>query len=72
MNSDQARALQIALEAVLRSLDAPSHLVSSIDDAQLKRMVGSLAAEVISKIDYEILPYLYGQFKDLKAASGDK
>lgn len=72
MNPDQAKALQIALEAVLHSLNVPAHLVSNIDDAQLKRMVGSLAAEVISKIDYEILPYLYEQFKDLKSASADK
>jgi hypothetical protein len=72
MDAKQAKALQIAFEAVLHSLNVPSHLVSDIDDVQLKRMVGSLAAEVTSKIDYEILPHLYKQFPELKMGPGVK
>lgn len=72
MNSDQAKALKIALESVFHSLNVPAHLVSNSDDVQLKRMIGSLASEVISKIDYEIMPYLYDRFKDLKTEPGSK
>ncbi len=66
MDQEVAKDLKIALELVIRSLDAPMKLAADVEDKYLRRMVGSLAAEVISKIHYEILPYLYSQHPELK------
>jgi hypothetical protein len=66
MDHKDAKALNIALEAAMHSFNVATHLAADVDDPKLKRIVASLAAEVISKIDYEILPYIYEQFPDLK------
>jgi hypothetical protein len=67
MNAKSAKALKIALEAVMHSVNVPTLLAADVDDGKLKQMIGALAAEVASKIDYEILPYLYAQHPELKA-----
>ncbi len=67
MDQETAKDLKTALESAIQSLDAPMKLAADVEDKHLRRMVGSLASEVISKIHYEILPYLYSQHPELKA-----
>lgn len=66
MNHKDAKALNIALEAAMHSFNVAMHLAANVDDPKLRRIVGSLATEIISKIDYEILPYIYEQCPELK------
>lgn len=66
MNDEVAKAFKIALEAVAGSFDAPMKLAADADDQKIRRMIGALASEVASKIDYEILPYLYSRHPELK------
>jgi hypothetical protein len=67
MDAKDAKALKVALQALMHSVNVPTHLAANIADAKLRELVGALASEVASKIDYEILPYLYSQHPELKA-----
>ncbi len=66
MDVKEAMALKIALEAVVHSVNVPTHLAANIADIKLRRLIGALASEIAAKIDYEILPYLYSQHPELK------
>jgi hypothetical protein len=67
MDYGEAKALKIAIGAVMLSLDVPVRLAANIDDPQLRQMIGSLAADVAAKIDYEIMPHICAHFPELKS-----
>ncbi len=67
MDQETAKDLKVALASVMQSLDMPMRLAADVEDKDLRRMIGNLASEVISRINYEILPYLYSQHPKLKA-----
>ncbi len=66
MGIEDAQALKVMLDALMRSLDPPMQFAADKADPMLRRMIGSLAGEVIAKIDYEIVPYLHSQYPELK------
>jgi hypothetical protein len=66
MDYEMARAIKTALEAMIQSLNTPMRIAADLDNSKLRQMVGSLASDVIAKIDFEILPYLYAQYPELK------
>ncbi|MGO9007617.1 MAG: hypothetical protein ACLQIQ_08580 [Beijerinckiaceae bacterium] len=65
MDYVDAVALKASLEALMQSLNVATLLASNTGDEQLKRLVGSLAADVVAKFDYEILPYIHKLFPQL-------
>ena len=71
MNCDDAELLKAALEDLMRYLEIPMRLAADSNDPRLKQMIGSLSADMIAKIDFEIFPYLYRRCPDL-AANQDK
>ncbi len=67
MDAETAKDLKATLKLVRQSLDAPMKLAANDNDKDVRRLVRSLASEVISRIEYEILPYLYSLHPNLKA-----
>jgi hypothetical protein len=67
MDQAQAEALKLALEHMISCLNLPMHLAANSSNEDLKRLIGALSAEIISKIDFEILPCLYREFPGLKS-----
>jgi hypothetical protein len=66
MTEDQAELLKASLESVMHCLEVPMLLGTAIGDPVLKRAIGPLSGDVISRIDYEIFPLLYQQFPQLR------
>lgn len=62
MDEKEAEALVTALADIIDRFEVPMQLTADTTDSELKRLIGTLAAETISKIDYEILPHLYAKF----------
>ena len=67
MDYETARALKIALEAFMRSLDAPMRLAAEADDPKFRRMMGALASDLVAKVDHELFPYLDALHPGLKS-----
>ncbi|MGP0057839.1 MAG: hypothetical protein ACLPID_00920 [Beijerinckiaceae bacterium] len=67
MDYKDAEALKASLDALMQCLNAPMLLASNTGDEQLKRLIGSLAADVAAKLDFEIMPYIYTSFPQLEA-----
>ena len=67
MNQHEAEVLKMALDNLIHCLDVPMHLAANSGDDQLKRLIGTLSAEIVSKIDFEILPHLCRDFPNLKS-----
>ncbi len=65
MDKNQAELLRASLESVMNCLEVPMLLGTVIGDTVLKRAIGSLSADVIAKIDCEILPSDHGGRYDL-------
>lgn len=66
MDCDDAKALRASLEGAMRSFEVPMEIGSRCEDVELKRLIGSLAMDLIGKIDYEILPRLYQKFPQFR------
>jgi len=66
MDQTKAVLLKTALENMISHLNVPVHLVASIEDEELKHLIGSLSADIVAKIDFEILPRLCADFPGLK------
>ena len=69
MDYEEAESLKVALEAHIHALNVPMHLAAKADDADLRRLIGGLSADVVSKIDFEIMPHLFKHFPNLKDQS---
>jgi hypothetical protein len=67
MDYEDAVALKTSLEALMQCLNVPMLLASNTGDEQLKRLIGSLAADVAAKLGCEIMPYIYELFPQLEA-----
>jgi hypothetical protein len=72
MDSKHAEALKASLETLVHGLNVPMLLASECGDPYLKHLIGSLAADVIGKVDHEILPRLHKNFPHLKASGSDR
>jgi hypothetical protein len=66
MDDKYAKVLKASLETWIQGLDVPMLVASECGDPYLKHLIGSLAADVIGKVDREILPRLYKSFPHLK------
>ena len=47
-----------SLELLIKNLEYPMYMVHQLDDKSIKRECGSLFADIISRIDFELIPLI--------------
>ncbi|WP_414475404.1 hypothetical protein [Microvirga sp. M2] len=60
-----AKLLKLSLEALRDSLRVPLEIGSDIEDMAIRRLLGSLGAEIIGTVEVELLPRILEQHPDL-------
>jgi len=68
LDKKTAKLLKLSLETLRDSLRVPLEIGSDIEDVTIRKLLGSLGAEIIGTVDVELIPRILEQYPDLISA----